>query len=43
VLNRSGIVRSDIAKSLGSGSAVAAGVPLTITLTVVASATIRCR
>jgi protocatechuate 3,4-dioxygenase beta subunit len=35
VLNQSGIVRSDITRSFGSGSAVAAGVPLTITLTVV--------
>jgi protocatechuate 3,4-dioxygenase beta subunit len=35
VLNRSGIVRGDITRSFGSGSAVAAGVPLTITLTVV--------
>jgi protocatechuate 3,4-dioxygenase beta subunit len=35
VLTQSGIVRGDITKSFGSGSAVAAGVPLTITLTVV--------
>jgi protocatechuate 3,4-dioxygenase beta subunit len=35
VLTQSGIVRGDITRSFGSGSAVAAGVPLTITLTVV--------
>ena len=35
VLTQSGVVRGDITKSFGSGSAVAAGVPLTITLTVV--------
>jgi hypothetical protein len=35
VLTRSGIVRSDITRSFGSGSAVAEGVPLTIALTVV--------
>jgi protocatechuate 3,4-dioxygenase beta subunit len=34
VLNRSGIVRSDITRSFGGASAVAAGVPLTIKLTV---------
>jgi protocatechuate 3,4-dioxygenase beta subunit len=34
VLNRSGIVRSDIRSSFGGASAVAAGVPLTIKLTV---------
>jgi protocatechuate 3,4-dioxygenase beta subunit len=34
VLNRSGIVRGDITRSFGGGSAVAAGVPLTIALTV---------
>jgi protocatechuate 3,4-dioxygenase beta subunit len=34
VLTESGIVRSDITKSFGSGSATAAGVPLTITLKV---------
>jgi protocatechuate 3,4-dioxygenase beta subunit len=34
VLNRSGIVRSDITRSFGGGSAVATGVPLTIALTV---------
>jgi protocatechuate 3,4-dioxygenase beta subunit len=35
VLTESGIVRSDIRSSFGSGSATAAGVPLTLTLTVV--------
>ncbi len=35
VLTESGIVRSDIRSSFGSGSAVAAGVPLTMTMTVV--------
>jgi protocatechuate 3,4-dioxygenase beta subunit len=34
VLTQSGIVRSDITRSFGSGSAVARGVPLTIRLTV---------
>jgi protocatechuate 3,4-dioxygenase beta subunit len=34
ILNQSGIVRSDIRSSFGTGSAVAAGVPLTMTLTV---------
>jgi protocatechuate 3,4-dioxygenase beta subunit len=34
VLSRSGIVRSDITTSFGSGSGTAAGVPLTINLTV---------
>ncbi|TDW92106.1 intradiol ring-cleavage dioxygenase [Kribbella sp. VKM Ac-2566] len=35
VLTQSGIVRSDITKSFGSASGVAAGVPLTVELTVV--------
>jgi protocatechuate 3,4-dioxygenase beta subunit len=35
VLTQSGIVRSDITTSIGTGSAVAAGVPLTIKLTVI--------
>lgn len=35
VLTQSGIVRSDITHSIGSGSAVAAGVPLTIKLKVI--------
>ena len=34
VLTESGIVRSDITRSFGTGSAVAAGVPLTIAMTV---------
>jgi protocatechuate 3,4-dioxygenase beta subunit len=34
VLNQSGIVRSDLTRSFGSASGVAAGVPLTIKLTV---------
>jgi protocatechuate 3,4-dioxygenase beta subunit len=34
VLTESGIVRSDLTRSFGTGSAVAAGVPLTIALTV---------
>ncbi|MGE0027126.1 MAG: 3,4-dioxygenase subunit beta [Thermoleophilia bacterium] len=34
VLTRSGIVRSDITRSFGTGSAVAEGVPLTIAMTV---------
>ena len=34
VLTQSGIVRSDITRSFGSGSAVARGVPLTVRLTV---------
>jgi protocatechuate 3,4-dioxygenase beta subunit len=34
VLNQSGIVRSDITRSFGAGSAVAGGVPLTVRLTV---------
>jgi protocatechuate 3,4-dioxygenase beta subunit len=38
VLTESGIVRSDIRSSFGSGSAVAAGVPLTIKLTVLDAA-----
>lgn len=38
VLAQSGIVRSDIRSSFGSGSGVAAGVPLTINLTVVDAA-----
>ncbi|HEX2358047.1 MAG TPA: 3,4-dioxygenase subunit beta [Micromonosporaceae bacterium] len=38
VLTESGIVRSDITRSFGSGSAVAAGVPLTIALTVLGTA-----
>ncbi|GAA1030621.1 hypothetical protein GCM10009557_23330 [Virgisporangium ochraceum] len=36
VLSQSGIVRSDITTSFGSGSGTAAGVPLTINLTVLA-------
>ena len=35
VLNQSGIVRSDIRTSFGSSSGTAAGIPLTVTLTVV--------
>jgi protocatechuate 3,4-dioxygenase beta subunit len=38
VLTESGIVRSDITRSFGSGSALAAGVPLTIALTVLDTA-----
>lgn len=38
VLTESGIVRSDIRSSFGSGNAVAAGVPLTINLTVLDTA-----
>ncbi|AKU16710.1 intradiol ring-cleavage dioxygenase [Luteipulveratus mongoliensis] len=37
VLTQSGIVRSDIRKSIGTGSATAAGIPLTVHLTVLSA------